>query len=254
MIGTRDSVSAFDVETVRAHHARLIRASNLVLAIAGDVDPDDAAARVSTRLSELEPGVFDAPCPPEEPAPREIRRAELRKDRAQAHLVMGFRGLTVADEDRHALELVSQLLGGQGGRLFLELRDRRSLAYAVNAANVEGVAPGWFATYIATAPEKLDAAQQGLLEMLEALVQEPPPEAELERARRHLIGSFAIEGQRNAFHASQVALNDLYGLGPDADRLYPERIRAVGREDVLRVARRIIDLDAYTLAVIRPGT
>ena len=252
VLGTADSVKGFGADAVRAHHERLIRASNLVLAVAGDVDPDDVASRVSARLSELDARAFEPPSPAEEPAPREIRRAELRKDRAQAHLVIGFRGLSIRDPDRHALEVISQLLAGQGGRLFLELRDRRSLAYAVSASNVEGLAPGWFASYIATAPEKLEEAERGLLEELDALVQAPPDARDLERARRHLIGSFAIDQQRNAFHAAQIALNDLYGLGPDADRHYAEQVAAVGPEDVLRVARRVVDLNAYTLAVVRP--
>jgi zinc protease len=252
VLGMRESVSGFDVGAVRAHHDWLIRAPNLVLAVAGDVDPDQVASRVSARLADLPGGTFSAPAPPLEPPPREIRSAELRKDRAQAHLVLGFRGVTVADPDRHALEVIVQLLAGQGGRLFLELRDRRSLAYTVSAMNVEGVAPGWLAVYIATAPEKFEAARSGLLEQLEGLLQSPPRPAELERAQQHLAGSFAIDQQRNAFHAAQVSLNDLYGLGPDADRDFPERVRAVGAEDVLRVARRVVDLDAYTLAVIRP--
>ncbi len=252
LLGTRESVAGFDAAGVQTHHERLIRARNLVLAVAGDVEPDDVAVRVSSRLAALDAGPFEPPDLCLEPAPDAIRSAELRKERAQAHLVIGFRGLGVRDPDRDALELISQLLAGQGGRLFLELRDRQGLAYTVSAANVEGLAPGWFATYIATAPEKLEAARQGLLEQLGALLQAAPAEADLERARRHLIGSYAIDQQRNSFHASQVALNDLYGLGPDADRDYAERIRAVGAEDVLRVARRVVDLDAYTIALIHP--
>ncbi len=252
VLGTAESVARFDADAVRGHHERLIRAGNLVLAIAGDVDPDQVAAQVSARLAELDARPFAPPALPEEPPPREIRSAELRKERAQAHLVLGFRGLSIRDPDRHALEVIAQLLAGQGGRLFLELRDRQSLAYAVSVSNVEGLAPGWFASYIATAPEKLEAARRGLLEQLDALLQAPPEARELERARRHLIGSFAIDQQRSAFHASQVALNDLYGLGPDADRHYLEEVAAVGAEDVLRVARRVVDLDAYTVALIRP--
>ena len=49
-----------------------------------------------------------------------------------------------------------------------------------------------------------------------------------------------------------ISLNALYGLGPDADREFPERVAAVGKDELLRVARRIIDLDTYTLAVVRP--
>jgi zinc protease len=252
MLGSAESVSSFDAAGLRAHHERLVRGSNLVLAVAGDVDPEEAAARVSSRLAELGAADFAAPSPPEEDAPREIRRAVLRKPRAQSHLVIGFRGLRVNDPDRFPLELVTQLLSGQGGRLFLELRDRRSLAYTVTATNLEGVAPGTFTVYIATAPEKREEAEARLLEQLGALLERAPAPDELERAQRYLVGNFAIDRQRNAVHAAHVSLDALYGLGPDAADRYPEAILAVTPEDVLRVARRVIRLDAYTLAAITP--
>ena len=252
VLGTAETVGGFGRETLRAHHEALIRARNTVLAVAGDVDPEDIAKRLSALLAPLPNGAFDPPSPAEEAPQREIRSAELHKDRAQAHVVIGFRGVSVYDADRFALEVISQLLAGQGGRLFLELRDKRSLAYSVSSINMEGVAPGWFAVYIATAPEKLDAARSGLLEELERLLQDGPDAAELDAARRHLIGNHAIGWQRDAAHAAQVALNGLYGLGADAELAYPEQIRAISRDDILRVAHRIIDLGAYTEAVIHP--
>jgi zinc protease len=92
-----------------------------------------------------------------------------------------------------------------------------------------------------------------MLEELARITESPPSEEELLRAQRYLVGSFAIEQQRSAVRALHVALDARYGLGPDADRGYPDRIQRITREDVLRVARRIIDLEAYTLAAIRPG-
>jgi zinc protease len=250
-IGSAEVIGALDRDDVIAHHERLVRMPNLVIAVSGDVDPDALAQGFSARLAELDGGEFAPPAPPLEDAPREIRRAELIKHRAQAHLVIGFRGVSVHDDDRFALELISQLLAGQSGRLFLELRDKQGLAYSVTATSVEGVAPGYFAVYIATAPEKLAAARAGLLDQLHRLVDSEPREAELEAARRNLVGNFAIDRQRNAVHAAQTCLNALYGLGPAASRAYPERIRAVGGKDVLRVAQRIVTLDAYTEAVVR---
>jgi zinc protease len=251
-LGSAETVKRFDADLLRAHHARLIRGENMAVAIVGDVDPDHVAARFSAQLTAIPGGGFEAPSPPLEAAPSEIREAELRKDRAQAHLVIGFRGVTIADPDRYALEVIVQLLAGQGGRLFLELRDRRSLAYTVSANNSEGIAPGHFTVYIATAPEKLDEARAGMFEELEKLLQQPPSAEELERAKRYLIGNHAIGLQRNAAHAGLISLNALYGLGPDADHEFPEQVSAVGKEAVLRVARRIIDLDTYTLSVVRP--
>ena len=114
------------------------------------------------------------------------------------------------------------------------------------------MAPGFFAVSIATAPEKLDEAQSGILAELRRVIDGPPPAAELERARRYLLGSFAIDRQRSSTRALQLALDTRYGLHGDFDLDYPERIRAVAAEDVLRVARRVIDLDAYTIGSIRP--
>jgi zinc protease len=251
--GTPDTVKRFGREELLEHHERLVRADNLVLAVVGDVDPDRTAALAQRHFAELAAGSeIGASLPPVEPLPREVRNAIERKDRAQAHLVIGFRGLDVHDPDRHALEVLCQILSGQGGRLFLELRDRQSLAYSVGATNVEGYQPGFLAITIATAPEKLDDAQSGILAELRRVLDAPPPAAELERARRYLLGSFAIDRQRSATRALQLALDARYGLAGDFDVDYPDRIRAVSAEDVLRIARRVIDLDAYTLAAIRP--
>jgi zinc protease len=124
-LGSAASVGALDRDALLAHHDALVTARNLVIAVAGDVDPDAVARGVASRFAELDGRPFEPPRPPREPAPREIRRAEIRKEREQAHCVIGVRGVDIHDPDRHALEVIAQLLAGQGGRLFLELRDRR---------------------------------------------------------------------------------------------------------------------------------
>jgi zinc protease len=252
--GTPDAVSGISREDLIACHERLARPDNLVIAVVGDVEPDDMAAHLARRLGALDGEAFDGAMPDVEPAPSEIRYAEEYKDRAQAHLLIGFRGITVHDEDRDTLEVIAQILGGHGGRLFRELRDRHGLAYSVSAFSVEGIAAGFFATHIATAAEKFDEAKQGILEELARVTESPPSADELLRAQRFLVGNFAIGQQRSSARALQVALDARYGLGPAADRDYPDRIQQITREDVLRVARRIIDLDAYTITAIRPGS
>ena len=252
ILGERDSVEAFSIDDVQSHHDRLIRLPNLVMAVAGDVDPDETAELVSSRLGALPGPPFENPAPPDEPPPQRIQEVILQKDRAQAHMVLGFRGLTVNDPDRFALELIAQLLAGQGGRLFLELRDRRSLAYTVSASNLEGLSPGFFSIYIATAPEKVEEAKTGILEQLEALLDAPPTIEELSQTQHNLIGNFTIGQQRCAARAGHIALDSLYGLGPDAYQDYARSIKALDQDDILRVARRIIQLDAYTLALIAP--
>jgi zinc protease len=252
VIGSERAVAGIDRPALLEHHARLVHGPNLVLAVAGDVDPERVAEGLSRRLAELPNEGTLPPEPPTAERPSEPRHVEAHKPREQAHLVVGFAGLTLFDPDRYALEVISQLLAGQGGRLFLELRDRRSLAYSVSAMNVEGIAPGFFATYIATSPERLEEAKTGMFDELARLLDAPPEAEALERARRYLVGSHVIEEQRSGSRALHVALDALYGLGPDASAGYPEAIRSVDAEDVLRVARRVLDPSTVVTATIRP--
>jgi len=251
--GERESVTAFDIDAVIAHHERLIRPDNLVLGVAGDVDPDAVAHSLSVRLAGLISEPFEESWPAHEAVPSEPRFAEETADRAQAHLIIGFQGVSISDPDRFALELLSQILTGQSGRLFLELRDKQSLAYSVSAMNVEGVAPGFFSVYIASAPDKVDQARAGILDELDRLVQEPVGSDELDRAKRYLTGNHAIDRQRAAARAAHLALDSRYGLGTDSELLYPERVHALTREDVLAVAQRILRHNARVEALIHPA-
>ena len=250
--GESDTVAGFTEADLRQHAARLLQADRAAIAIVGDVDPERVGEILTDRFGSLPGAGHRFELPPEEPRRVGVRESELRKDRAQAHLVMGFRGLTLDDPDRYTLELISQMLAGQGGRLFLELRDRQSLAYTVSASNVEGIAPGYFSIYIATAPDKIDRARAGINEEIERLLNAPPDPAELARAIRFGTGSFAIDAQRSHSRAAHIALDSIYGLGPDNADRYPEELARITPDDVLRVARRVFRLDAVTMSSVRP--
>ncbi len=252
VLGERPAIEHFSAAALSRHADRLVRADRAALAIVGDVDPERIGPLVSDALGALPRAERPFALPPEEPRGVGRRESALIKDRAQAHLVIGFRGLTLDDPDRHALELISQLLAGQGGRLFLELRDRQSLAYTVSASNVEGLAPGYFSIYIATAPEKLDRAREGIFEEIDRLLSRRPSQAELDRAIRFGTGSFAIDGQRSHARAAHIALDSIYGLGPDHSESYPERIRAVTPAELHRVAERIFRPEACTISAVHP--
>ncbi|MFQ5699613.1 MAG: M16 family metallopeptidase [Myxococcota bacterium] len=251
-LGTIETVERFDRAALRDYWKRWATPHNGVLAIVGDVDPQAVVKALSIYLgdwtgpAEIKLPVRAVPSPPREP-----RERVIEKGRQQVHLVYGFRGLSVDDPDVPALDVLANVLGGQGGRLFLELRDRRSLAYTVTAFDIEGVDPGSFAVYIASAPEKLDAARVGIQEQLRRIVDQPIDPEELARAKGYLVGSDAVSLQRYGSQASLLSLDELYGLGATHHLGFRSRIEAVTLADVKRVARRVLHLDAPVIAVIR---
>ena len=249
--GERASVELLDGAAVRAYHRRILRPGALTLAVIGDVDADRVV-----RLAEAAFASSGAPPPPlevpVEPPPAARRTARRTLARAQANLVVGFQGLRVVDPDRHPLAVLTTVLSGQGGRLFVELRDKRSMAYAVSCMAMEGVDPGQVAAYIGTSPDKTDAALAGIEAELRRIAEEPVSADELDRARAHIIGSHEISLQRNSARAALLALDHCYGLGQENFLHLPERVRAVTAADVQRVAGQLLRLDRSALAVVGP--
>ncbi|MBL8954557.1 MAG: insulinase family protein, partial [Myxococcaceae bacterium] len=194
-------------------------------------------------------GKLEVPLEPEWKGARE-KKTTLQK--AQTHLVLGFPGARVTDVWRRPLDVLSTVLSGQSGRLFLELRDKLSLAYSVSSMSVEGIDPGYFAVYIGTSPEKVDTALAGMKRELQRLRDERVSDAELARAKEHLIGVHEIGLQRNGARAATMALDALYGLGAEAYLKYAEEIAAVDAKAIQDVARRVLDFERSALSVVGP--
>jgi zinc protease len=250
-LGTEASVAATDRASLRDYWDAYAHPRNAVLSVVGDVDPDALVEALAAHLGSWT-GPDQVSIPRRDvPVLSKVQELAIAKQRSQMHLMVGFPGLRVTDPDVPALQVLTQVLSGQGGRLFFELRDRQSLAYQVQAQSIEGLDPGLFMVYIASAPEKEQQARDGVKIELAKLLEGGVSDDELERARRYLVGSYSVSLQRFGTQASLLSLDELYGLGATYHLGYRERIEKVTREDVMRVARRIIDFERAVYAVVR---
>ncbi|MBI2340519.1 MAG: insulinase family protein [Deltaproteobacteria bacterium] len=268
LIGTNHSVKSISLNRVRRFYTGLMDPRNMVFCAVGDFEGESFLEMLSPRLLKIKPKRLLHPRLKAEASPTSIRKVEVKKEKMQAHLVLGFLGTTLASPDRYAFEVANNILSGQGGRLFLELRDKQSLAYAVSSALVEGIEPGFFSVYMGTEPRKLSTALDGILKELEKIRSEKVPETELNRAKNYIVGNYDIDLQRNSAVSSTLAFNELYGLGlaefenyPKNELYglglaefenYPKNIMKVTSDEVLEVARKYLTLDRYVLSVVQP--
>lgn len=183
---------------------------------------------------------------------REARVGFDALEREQAHISLSLRSLPLSDMRRTALEVASSVLGGQGGRLFMDLRDAQSLAYSVGCSQSPGLWAGSFGCFIATAAEKSQQALAGLKHHLEEIARTPPQDDELARAKNTLLGAQSLESQHHHYQASQLAMSDVFGLGFDNFLGFRERIEAVTAEDVSQVVRELLDSSAPVVGIIGP--
>jgi zinc protease len=246
-IGERTSVQKLTPKTLR-----LLDPKRAVLSFAGDISV--SAARDLAEEYFL-PAFAHRSAPPKVPALQRVAPKiieTVRKDRQQAHIIYGMRAITVSSPDRYAFAVMNQILAGQGGRLFMTLRDKMSLAYAVSASHQLGIEAGFFTVYIGTEPGKISKAIGGIETELDHLSTTLVATDELRRARQHLTGTYELDLQRNASVATLHALNVLYGLGLDEERRYPEKILKVTRQDVLRVAKKYLRREQAICSIVRP--
>jgi len=224
-----------------------------VLSIVGDIRAEEIISSIETMLGawSMESGI-SLPTPSEPDPLISPRILNLKKKKRQVHTVLGFPGATFNSTERYALETMNALLSGQGGRLFLELRDKKSLAYSVTSFVGLGLDYGSFAFYIACAPEKKDQALKGLWQETYRITKEPITEEELERAKRWLIGTHEIGLQTNRARALNMALNELYGLGYNYAAEYIRKIDEVTADQVLNVANKFMNSEEYVLVRVGP--
>ena len=255
VLGTPASVNAIERADLIAFYRQRYPISGLTLAIVGDIDADEVIARVKQRFEQApkqKPVVVTIGKLAAEQRSDAEREVYRYLDRAQAHLVIGFPGATLDAPDRFALELLVAILGGQGGRLFAELRDKRALVYRVSAHSIEGVEPGFVGVYLSCAPDKLEQAVAVVRDQLARVRADGVTAAELERARSYLIGSHQIAMQRRAAVANAMAYHEAYGLGWETWSHYDDAIRAVRPDEVAAAAATYLRLDRMITATVRP--
>jgi zinc protease len=224
-----------------------------VLSIVGDIHTEEIISSIETMLGawsvETESVLSTPPEPDLLSAPKILT---LKRDKQQVHIVLGFPGTTFNNPDRYALQTLNAVLSGQGGRLFINLRDKDSLAYSVTSFLGLGLDYGSFAFYIACAPEKKDRALKALWREIYRATGEPVTDDELERAKKWLIGTHEIGLQTNRAQATDMALNELYGLGYNFASEYVRKIDAVTADQVLNVAKKFMNSEEYVLVRVGP--
>ncbi len=252
-LGSKASLSALTQEHVAAYYDTVLNPERLVLSVVGDVQTTQLIDRLSAGLSNL-PAVTPLAAPEPEARPSGVRTATRSAQKQQAHVVLGFQGVTLDNPDRYALKVLDTILSRQGGRLFYELREQRALAYSVTAFSVEGLAPGVFGVYLGTDPGSVDEAVSATQTELAHLRQEHVTSDELERAKKYMTGSYEISLQSNTAQSEELAFNELYGLGHTHGRHYLDHIQQVTEADVQRVANTYLNPAEQTLVIVGHNT
>lgn len=255
-LGTEKSVQTTKPAGLKSFHAQLVAPNNCVLAIYGDVKTSSVKAAVQKAFASWRSSP-NAPTPDalvnrKSAIVNSLKRITETRDKKQAVLVIGYAGTTLHSTDRYALELLQESCSDLGSRLFLRIREKLGLAYYVGAQNFPGLAPGYFAFYVGTEPDKAELVERELLKEAELLRAEGVTAEELKRAKAKVIGQKKIARQDLGSFAMTTALDELYGLGYANTDAEDAKLEAVTLEQVKAAAQKYLKPDALVIATVKP--
>ena len=205
-LGSEASVAGFTVEELRQTYQSFSVPSNTVIVVVGEMDTQKVGDKISQLFGSIPATAFEAPQIPAEEPLEKVRETVKHIPRAKAHLAIGFRATTFSDPDRFPLDVLNNVLTGQGGRLFRRLRDEEALAYTVASFVRPGMSPGVFGLYMACDAPKVDRAYEGLIRELDLIKKAQVSDAELQKAINNLIGNHLISLQSSSDRAETFGL------------------------------------------------
>jgi zinc protease len=249
--GTPDSIAAITRDDLLSFHKRYFGANNAILAVVGDVTPEEAfdgAQRAFGSWDRVELPPAKAEQPP--PSTRRVVIVD-RPGAPQTEIRVGNIALPRRHADYLALDIATKILGGEGGnRLHRVLRSERGLTYGASADLHALKDTGAIVAETDTRSEKTAEALRIMVEEIVRLQQKRVQQRELSDAQEYLTGSFPLTVETPSAIALQVLNAVFYGLDLNELQTYRERVNAISVEDIQRVAQQYLHPDKLAIVLV----
>ena len=250
--GTEQSLPKIARSQLVAFHRHYYVGANAVIAMVGDLDRKTAEAVAERITAGLPKGRHAPPLPQPEP----VKGGELREvfPSSQTHILVGQLGIRRGDPDYFPLYVGNHVLGGSSlvSLLGEEVRNKRGLSYSVYSYFSAMRATGPFVMAAQTRNDKAAETLEVMRETLRRFVQEGPSQAQLEAAKKNLVGGFPLQISNNGKIVQYLAMIGFYGLPLDWLEIVPKRIAAVTLADVRDAFLRRVD-PARNISVVVGG-
>ncbi|MEC5422644.1 pitrilysin family protein [Virgibacillus sp. C22-A2] len=207
ILGTENQLKLFKPETLRNYIKQRYTPENVVVSIAGNVD-DSFIGTVENYFGTYESS-FESPTTISKPVFL-ADHIERNKDTEQAHLCLGYDGLSIGHEDIYSLIIMNNVLGGtMSSRLFQEVREKQGLAYSVFSYHSSFLDNGLLTIYAGTGKEQLPKLRDTISKTVETLVRDGLTEKELRNSKEQLKGNLMLSLESTSSRMSRNGKNEL---------------------------------------------
>jgi predicted Zn-dependent peptidase len=244
-LGTEPSVAQLTRADLIHYHQTHFRPDNIVISLCGCISPDAAIGLFEEVFGDWQTPAQPLPSLTLPPLVSNPIGTAIAQDTQQSIVMLGYLAPPVLNQtptglpnqDYMALKLLNSYLGnGLSSRLFVELREKRGLAYEVSAFYPTRLDVAQFVVYMGTAPENTAIALAGLQTEVDRMQAVPLSPDELQMAKNKLLGQYALGKQTNAQIAQTFGWYETLGLGIDFDFSFQATVAALTVEAIQAVA------------------
>lgn len=244
-------VSELTRDDLLAWYQKIYIPNNMVISIVGKVDPERITKIFRDAFGEWPKGQTPAITTATIPLLDQDRSIINTRDSQALFMILGYPAPDIFSKDYPVMMVINYILGGDmGSRLFVELRDKKGLAYNVSTDYYPSNYPSNIYAFMATAPRNYHTAREAILQEFRRLTTETVPLEELKNAKQAIKGSFLMSHETNAGQGRYLGSYELLGLGYQYDLTYTGLIDNVTVEDIQRVAKKYFGY--YVLSVLSP--
>lgn len=249
VLGTLETVNSFTKEKVNEHKKQIFTKDKLILSVVGDYEKEKIETWFKSVVDSLDE-FTEAKIIPQEAEQTEARYKTHVKESMQTNIMIAYKTVEVNSKYTPVLDVLSAILSGQSGRLFMNLREKYSLAYVVSPLSLSGFDPGYFGIYTACDDSKTALAVEKIREEFDKLREKEVTDLELERAKNYIMGHRAIEMQRYQDQAMRYSLDELFDLGYDSNEKQIAQIMAVSKKDIMDLAKKYFIASRENLVIV----
>ncbi|UCH12195.1 MAG: insulinase family protein [Candidatus Omnitrophota bacterium] len=254
VIGYKEVFKRLELSDLTSYYNEFYIPNNMILSIAGDIEPSLALQDVKQTLGTLNRERFTPPVVSAEPEQISSREFFENFSVSRPRALIGFHAVAVNHPDLYSLDTLAIILGGGlTSRLYETLHDDKGLVHSIGSYNYTPRHPGFFVISFVAKQKSVKETIEVVKEEIKKIKQSPPKEMELKRAKTKVLSSYLLGLETQQNKADTLAANFALTGDLDFSGKYVKGIENVTADDITEAASKYLTEENMTIAGLVPG-
>lgn len=241
--GVKETISKLKAADLVKFYKQYYVANNAMVVIVGNLTKQQAELTAEKLLTGLPAGQKPSAIP-DVTIPSQASQQHIEFPSTQTHVLTGLPGTWRKDPDYFDLYIGNHILGGSGlvSKLFSEVREKRGLAYSASSAFSPMLKPGPFVVSLQTRNDQAQQALEVLNATLKDFIDQGPTQAELDAAKKNIIGGFPMRFDTNKELAGYVGMIGFYEMPLDYLDTFRQKIEVTTIDSIKAAFQRKVNI------------